>query len=102
MKKKIVSAIFVMTMLVPGFANAESSEADRICGKYANVAETAMKSHQVGRPLSDTLQGTGDNQFLREVILMAYEQPRYSSERYQQQAISKFRDKIHVKCLRHF
>ena len=101
MKKKIVKAlgiIFVTAMMSPAFVYAEKNN----CALFAQAAEVAMQSHQAGIPLSQVMEGTDGNKALRELIIMAYERPRYSSKKFQQEEVSRFRDQIHVECLRHF
>lgn len=105
--------IFVLLMLgatgssYAGANGLDPELIDRYCNGIAMLSSTAMESHQLGVPLSQSLEiahdrakGTKAEKVARSIILKAYSTQRYSSEVNQERAISNFRDEMHLECFK--
>lgn len=93
MKLGFVLGIFALVLAGP--ARAEESD----CARLARFAGTIMELHQNRVPLADVLALT-DDPILTEIVLDAYDSIRFSTEGAQQRAVSDFRDRWHLACLR--
>ena len=100
MSKKTVSTILALA-LISSSAMADSE----FCGALAKAAENLMKGHQNGAAMSDMLAVNANKSpvlkdLLDSLVMEAYSEPRYGSEKMKLRIIGEFRDKIHVECLR--
>ena len=94
--------LLCLALLLPVVANANP-----LCKSNAEVAETIMKARQAGVTLirseeliNKNFGGTESANLFVLIARMAYEEPRYSSEYYQQRAVKDFMDKIYLNCLK--
>ena len=100
MNKVLLVFIAIWFFAIP--AHAE----DDVCRSVAGLAEKVMVARQAGVKLSVLLQELEttpvDNTtpVIREVILGAYEKPRFTTEAYVKRAIEEYRNTWHVNCLR--
>lgn len=86
--------------LVAGPALAEEPKADdHVCKVLGMVAGSIMENRQLGIPLSDMLDVT-PMPLLRQIVLLAYEKPRYYSDEVVREEIQDFRNDIEVECYR--
>lgn len=86
--------------LVAGPALAEEPKADdHVCKVLGMVAGSIMENRQMGIPLSDMLEVT-PMPLLRQIVLLAYEKPRYYSDEVVREEIQDFRNDIEVECYR--
>ena len=101
---KTLTAACAALLLSAGSAPAEDlpdiSTADGLCDMVAMLAETAMRGRQASVPLGTMLEAVEDMPVGREIVLMAYERPRFNSPSVQQSETDDFRDQWHVECLR--
>jgi len=86
---------------------AASSQALAIdCAEFSRMAEALMRSHQSGVPMTETIEvfdyieDEAALKAIKTMIIMAYEKPRYSTEKMQQREIADFRDKFAAACYR--
>lgn len=94
--KKLTLALFA---LLAAPATAQEMTPDELCATFATYAEVVMKARQGGVPLGQMLDTIDGEPVLRALLMVAYDQPRFSTESYQQDAISTFRDEVHLGCL---
>jgi len=80
---------------------------DTACNLTASNAESFMSSRQSGVPLNEVLETVSAQrqrqeytQFQREVVLQAFEIPRFNTPSMQQNAIMDFRNEWDVYCRR--
>ena len=69
------------------------------CDNLHGLASEVMIARQSGRSLQDVIQATDNNAFVRRMARIAWERPRYSTERYQQQEVTDFADQWYSQCL---
>ena len=101
---KTLKAASVALLLSAGSGAADElpdvSTTDGLCGMVAMLAETSMRARQEGVALGTILETVETLPIGREIVLMAYERPRYNTPSVQRAEIADFRDQWHVECLR--
>jgi len=102
MKKVICVVLFCFIIL-----SASSVQAKNwldLCNALGNAAEEVMKGRQTGVPMQSMIGALDMNSPLSKVFLTmittAYEQPRFSTTKYQQAAIKDFKDSIFLACVK--
>lgn len=111
MKYTIVLAIYALTLIGhQSTAVAEEwtqSQKVSVCTNLSSLASTVMRNRQAGIPMSEMvgtlgkdggLEGTFGKLTLK-MIQLAYEQPKYSSPKYQDQAITEYSNEWMRECL---
>ena len=96
--KNLIVSVFCITYLFP--AVSVGNDCRELCDVMANAGEVIMKGHQTGYPMKKMIaaySGAGDN--IDELIMVAYNTPRYSIEESQQIAIGEYRDKVYLECI---
>ena len=108
---KKISAILLTTILTscaagPVYAQRFPYIAMESCEDVSSVAEVIMKARQDGVPMKTQYSraAKSDNAefaaWAKEMITIAYDSPKYTSKRYQDQAVSEFGSRVFVQCLR--
>lgn len=101
--KKTVSAVLVILYIIcsPSFVFSNTAG----CSDIGAVAAQIMENRQIGVPISqimDAIMGAiedADSQAAyKEVVILAYEQPSYSTEEMRQSMVSEFRNQIELQC----
>lgn len=69
------------------------------CKLLANVAETIMLCRQEGVPMEQVMDATAIVAFV-EVVIDAYDRPRFSTDELQRKAVSDFRDFYYLECVK--
>lgn len=82
---------------------AAAPERDDICQSVGELAQTLMAARQSGVPMSKVMAvAKGDDEkaasLLRELVLLAYEKPRFSTAAYRTRAAVDFRDEVELSC----
>jgi len=102
---KLLTTLTASAMLVAcAPAMADESAKKQVCYQRADAAATFMTARQVGRPLRELLEvlEKSDMEDLNSVAIEAFQQPRYSSSEYREDAITDFANKKLVECLKYF
>lgn len=94
--KKLTLALFA---LLAAPATAQDLTPDEMCAMLGTYAEAVMSARQSGTPLAAILETVSGEPVLRGLVMVAYDQPRFSTAEYQQEAIDVFRDNVHLGCL---
>ncbi|PMR71722.1 hypothetical protein [Halomonas heilongjiangensis] len=93
-----------VALLVAGSAHAAPSmDPHDICNDYYLFAERVMQGRQVGYPLPDMLshvEGQQGQPHLEEIIVWAYDEPRYETREFRLEAVSEFANEVMRDCLR--
>ena len=87
----------------PGQGDVKTdSGPDARCAQLAELAESIMRARQRGVPLARQMEIARENGIdaRRSIIIMAYEEPHYSTPSIQERVIGDFRDEIHLACLK--
>ena len=101
MKKLLIASI----IFTASFSAAADNAVD--CEQIGELAKNIMTSRQHGVGLGEIMtlvnaQSWGENSGLKkaveEVVIIAYESPKYSSPEYQQSAITEFKNQALIEC----
>lgn len=96
---KRLLAIALTFTAATAFATEKEISDHEFCKSVSNLAETAMTYRQEGISVVAMIEAV-DLPVSRFLIKEAYKMPRYSSEEYQRQAISDYRDEYYINCLK--
>lgn len=94
MKKTIITAMLAIATSLPVLANKAAS-----CEDAAEIAAVVMKARQAGVSMGRLLEMT-ESKLAEELVYQAYDVHRFDSDEYQQKAISNFREKWEIACLK--
>lgn len=108
---KKVSAILLTAVMAscatsPARAQSIPYIAMESCEQVASLAEFVMELRQEGVPMKDQWERatkSGDpvfEEWLKKVLIIVYDGPKYTSKRYQKQAASEFGSRAFVECLK--
>jgi hypothetical protein len=74
------------------------------CEGFGQLAEELMIARQMGVPMSRVMEvaeagwGDEDVDLLRQMVVMAYEVPRYATDEYQRRAVADYRNEVELAC----
>jgi hypothetical protein len=100
MKRLIIGGVLALTPLL---SHAEWRET---CEAMSGVAKAVMGARQSGAPMPEVMNviKVNDNKiakdFAEELIIMAYDRPRFDTQEYQQQMINNFTDSVYLQCVK--
>ena len=79
-----------------------SEERKETCKGVSGVAMKIMEARQAGVPVSDLLdklQQAGNDQWVYELVKLAYREPGYSTEQNKKKAITEFGNSAFISCV---
>lgn len=97
----LLTAGMIAILLTPTTASAKD-----ICNTYYDIAERIMGQRQQNAALPELMaviekNGAPEIQpIMKSIAILAYEQPRFSSEALQRQELQDFANNIYLECLR--
>ena len=108
---KKISAILLVAFMAscaasPARAQSIPYIAMESCEQVGSLAEFVMELRQEGVPMKDQWERAtklGDpvfEEWMKKVLVIAYDGPKYTSKRYQKQAASEFGSRAFVECLK--
>ena len=92
--------------LLPGILSAQEQGLDEgACAAVARTAGTLMKARQAGVPIAKMLEplserSAGIREAMTEMVIAAYEKPRFNSPEFVQRSIEDFANDQHLACLK--
>lgn len=99
-----LGGLIVGTLLFPALASASEAGSLEECKAYSDLAATMMEARQKGMPMSKAMDPDGDGTLVEEpfmsMVVLAYEEPHFATERMQQRAITDFQNRIHLMCVK--
>lgn len=103
---KLLTTLTASVMLVacaPAMADNTAAK-KQVCYQRAEAAQTFMMARQLGRPLQELLEvlEKSNMEELNNLAIEAFEQPRYGTSQYREDAITDFSNKKLVECLKYF
>lgn len=100
--KNLLPLTLALTILALPLKAEETLDKDSQCAKLSELSGVIMEARQAGVPLSNALDMVRNyNDFIRLIVLDAWESPRYGSTYgAMQREVDDFRDRWHVACLR--
>lgn len=87
--------ILVLTLV--GF-NANANEA---CKNIYDFATVVMNARQNSAPIMKVIELVKDSPALQKIIISAYEQPLYNTERFKKEATEEFANALYIQCMKH-
>lgn len=94
MRKVVMVAL--AAAVVPGLSAA--AEWQEQCSNLSGLAETVMEKRQAGVAMSAMMEVAGDKALIQEVVVQAYETPRYSTRRVKRETVQDYRDEWYRYC----
>lgn len=95
-----ITAATLMTLSPVTVASDDSGEAKKYtCEQFAQVSAVIMEGRQKGMPMVDVMKVATGTPVFEEIIKQAYSVKRFSSDEYQQEAITEFSNMIYRACL---
>lgn len=101
---KIAIALLLACLPLLTCEKAVASD-NALCESMSNLAGAIMEGRQAGRDMAEMMKAGSSNDpaivKLREsFIVAAFEEPRYSSEEYQQKATADFKNSVFLQCFK--
>ena len=87
----------LLTSIALALTLATSAQADQ-CQDAGDLAEAVMTARQNGAPISQLMEIANGQEIIVKMVLMAYGEPRYSTDQFQSLAIEDFRNLWEVGC----
>lgn len=91
--KYILAAAVVGLGVAPAHAQQTTQQH---CSAVSVIAEIVMQSHQNGVAMTETMGNLGDT--VPDMIVAAYDRPRFKTADARGRAIAEFRDEMTVAC----
>jgi len=98
MKLNINRNIITASLILSSLAPLASAEEEVNCAYQGIMAELVMGGRQVGVPISEAIALDPDNAYFKQMILLAHEEPAWSTAENQERAKREFRNKIELDC----
>lgn len=109
MKKTLIAAALVLASFAAAADTAAKSRKEVFCQLYEVSASLAMTLRQYGHPLSyalkklegiDGFEEAGSHDLFKGLVMEAYEQPVFATERYRKSTINEFASQNLLFCLK--
>ena len=94
--KKLLIALTIATLSFAASAEDKQSQ----CTEISDFAGNIMTLRQLGKPMADTFKISGGSKFVESIIIEAYEHPKFSTEEYRKESVSKFKNKYFLMCIK--
>lgn len=88
----------LLLMISAPAASLAKPDASTLCPSVGNLAASALEAYYVGVPLGEMLEITGDFKMGINIVLDAYDEPRYSTAEVIADATFDFRNKWEHQC----
>lgn len=78
----------------------QSNTKEETCNNVSTLAHNVMKGRQTGMALSEMMKHSQGEDWIKELMIDAYDEPRYSTPEYQQRTITEFANTYYLRCFR--
>ncbi|NLR98689.1 hypothetical protein HGP17_17865 [Rhizobium sp. P38BS-XIX] len=96
----ILGCMIALSTLMGGATIARADDA--FCQQLGELAKGVMQNRQIGVNMSDMMKvadsGRPEGSVLRNLVMMAYDTPQYSTEAMQSAAVQEFANQIQLTC----
>jgi hypothetical protein len=96
--KNILWNAVAIAALISSPATAEDRL--KICEQFSEGVGEIMKARQRNVPMADVVNVFKRDPSIVKIIILAYEKPRFHSEKQQQNAVEDFRNNAYLTCLK--
>lgn len=76
------------------------AEISQRCSTYSSLANKIMEARQGGVSMAEQMKIMAEDEIAQRLVVMAYEQPRYATDRMQSRTIVDFENTVHLTCIR--
>ncbi|WP_113155911.1 hypothetical protein [Nitratireductor sp. OM-1] len=93
----------LVSLAAPSYAQSSNDETDK-CYAIGHLAKGLMKARQAGVPIGKTMEiarsstDAAVTRLAEEMVIMAYDRPRYSTDSAQERAVSDFINDAQLMC----
>lgn len=98
----VVAAATLVTLVATNSFAAKQPTSDQLCAVKGALAGVVMQMRQMGGEMSEQMNTipklAGGS---REMVVKAYNYPRYSTSNMQRKAVEDFRNEIELECFNH-
>ena len=93
---------FAMTLAIvlSGMVVEAHAEEEVDCKAFSEMAGNVMEGRQVGVPMSKMMGVLGDTELGEELVISAYEVPKFSTPEYIQDTEQEFEDAWYMRCIK--
>ena len=88
----------VITFALTLVATPLTAETEDNCVSIGELAHAIMGARQSGVDLGRAMRLAGGNELVEAIVLMAYNEPRFSSDQYRQRAATDFANTWMLAC----
>lgn len=108
-KRILIVGVISTTMALPMYAQASESDIDdSVCRSVMELSKTVMEGRQVGVPVTDTMDvfvndsdiDAKHKTLMMDIIIRAYDAPKYSTVEYQKEAADEFANSYYLDCMK--
>ena len=92
----LLAIAILVTLSLSSGAGAEEVTRDKFCSTVYKLAETVMRNRQDGAPMPEMMKAAAGDEISREVIVAAYENPRFSGAKYKKNATQDFANDVYA------
>lgn len=85
---------FSAAMCAATFANADAE----FCESLESAAKSLMKARQTGVEMSAAMKAAEGSEYLSTMVVMAYEEPRWSAQENKRKATQDFSNLVYLEC----
>ena len=89
-------------LLITALLSAPTYAEDDFCTQMYNMGKVVMDARQKGVPMPDMIKTLPDDisEFLKPIVISAYEHPQYSTPQIKQKTINDFADDLYLACVK--
>lgn len=92
--------IFTALVLTAVAITANAGSSIQYCAGIADAAHMTMQARQSGVDMGRLLELTDNDSLLTEMVIQAYESPKFSTESYKTESAQEFKNTYYVACLK--
>ena len=79
---------------------ADQAKANDACENMATLAGLVMESRQKGVPMVKAYNAAGGNNVIQDMVVLAYEMPRFNTASIKERAIKEYANKWFLSCIK--
>ncbi|MBN9450468.1 MAG: hypothetical protein J0I42_00835 [Bosea sp.] len=99
--KPLLAVALLALLPVTAHAQTKKPTPEQLCELAGTWAAVVMQARQNGHPVSSVLQTMGNAPGgSRQLVIAAYEEPRYSTVQMQQKAKQDFQNAVELDCFK--
>ena len=89
---------FILLALMLSTGIQANEQRDLTCKKIESAARATMMARQEGTPMSKMMEGAGDNDLLRAIVVRAYKTNKFMTSAYKMEAVNDYGEELYLAC----